>query len=40
LAFDHDKEALKSPSEIKLGENIEQSTYKTLDLLLSKQLLN
>ena len=40
LAFDHDKEPLKSPSEIKLGENIEQSIYKTLDLLLSKQLLN
>ena len=40
LTFDHDKEPLKSPSEIKLGENIEQSIYKTLDLLLSKQLLN
>ena len=40
LTFDHDKESLKSPSEIKLGENIEQSIYKTLDLLLSKQLLN
>ena len=40
LTFDHDKEPLKSSSEIKLGENIEQSIYKTLDLLLSKQLLN